>query len=130
VQSINLRINGKETCVISYYNPPNLKQSEEVFDILRKNCAEYIVMGDLNAKTTLWCSDENNVNGDILDNILLDNDCSIANSKDSTHRNFNGKTSSILDYCIISTILYDYVEDCMVFNDGDMTSDHLPISLT
>jgi exonuclease III len=33
--AINLSINGKETCVITYYNPPNLKLSEEVFHILR-----------------------------------------------------------------------------------------------
>ena len=112
-----------------YYNPPNLKLSDEVFHILRKNCAEYIIMGDLNAKTTLWCSDKNNDNGDILDNIMLDNDCIIANSKEPIHKNFNGKTTSILDYFIISTKLFDYVEDCMVFSDEDMTSDNFTIFL-
>jgi hypothetical protein len=74
-------------------------------------------MNDLNAKTTLCCSDKNNDNGDIPDNIM------------PTHKNFNGKTSSILDYFIISTKLFDYVEDCTVFSDEDMTSDHFPISL-
>jgi hypothetical protein len=127
--AINLSINGKETCIMTYYNPPNLKLSEEVFHILRKNCAEYVIMGDFNAKTTLWCSDKNNDSGDILDNIILDNDCIIANSKEPTHKNFNGKTTSILDYIIISTKLFDYVEDCTVFSDEDMTSDHFPISL-
>jgi hypothetical protein len=34
-----------------------------------------------------------------------------------------------LDYFIISTKLFDYVEDCTVFSDEDMTSDHFPISL-
>ena len=41
----------------------------------------------------------------------------------------NGKTSSILDYCIISTKLFDTVEDCTVLNEDDMTSDHLPVLL-
>ena len=127
--AINLSINGKETCIITYYNPPNLKLSEEVFHILRKKCAEYVIMGDLNAKATLWCSDKNNDSGDILDNIILDNDCIIANSKEPTHKNFNGKTTSILDYIIISTKLFDYVEDCTVLSNEDMTSDHFPISL-
>ena len=86
-------------------------------------------MGDLNAKTTLWCSDKNNDNGDILDNIMLDNDCIIANSKEPIHKNFNGKTTSILDYFIISTKLFDYVEDFTVFSDEDMTSDNFTIFL-
>ena len=127
--AINLSINRKETCVRTYYNPPNLKLSDEVFHILRKNCAEYIIKGDLNAKTTLWCSDNNNDNGDILDNIMLDNDCIKANGKEPTHKNFNRKTTSILDYFIISTKLFDYVEDCMVFSDEDMTSDNFTIFL-
>ena len=86
-------------------------------------------MGDLNAKSTLWAAKTNNDNGDILDNIILENDCIIVNNKDPTHLNFNGKTSSILDYCIISTTIHDIFENFAVLNDEDMTSDHLPFLL-
>jgi hypothetical protein len=127
--AINTINNGKETCIIAYYNPPNLKIDEKIFDILKNESTEYIIMGDLNAKSTLWGADKNNENGDILDNIMIENDCIIVNNKDYTHENFNGKTASILDYCIISTKLYDIFEDFIVLKDEDMTSDHLPFQL-
>ena len=33
--AINTINNGKETCIIAYYNPPNLKIDEKIFDILK-----------------------------------------------------------------------------------------------
>jgi hypothetical protein len=125
ILAINSTINGKETCIISYYNPPTCKINEKVFEILKKEKrTQYIIIGDLNAKSTLWYADKNNDNGDILDNIILENDFIIINNKDYTHVNFNGKTNSILDFCIISTKLHDTVEDCTVLYEEDMTSDH------
>ena len=64
-------------------------------------------MGDLNAKTTHWKAETNNINGDILNDIFINHDCLIVNNHDCTHLNFNGKTSSVLDFCIISNQLYD-----------------------
>jgi exonuclease III len=75
IVAINTRINEKEVCVVSYYNPPNSKLNEKVLEILKKEEVEYIIMGDLNAKSTLWGADKNNENGDILDNLILENDC-------------------------------------------------------
>ena len=83
-------------------------------------------MGDLNAKSTLWGADKNNENGDILDNLILENDYIIVNNKEPTHVHFNGKTSSILDYCIITTKLYDIFKEYLLLKEEDMTSDHFP----
>ena len=127
VCAINTTLNGKETCIISYYNPPNQKINGKIFEILKKEGLEFILMGDMNAKTTLLGADKNNENGDILDNLVLENDCIITNNKEHTHINFNGKTRSILDYCVISTKLYDQFQDFVVLNEEDMTSDHFPI---
>ena len=129
IVAINTRINEKEVCVVSYYNPPNSKLNEKVLEILKKEEVEYIIMGDLNAKSTLWGADKNNENGDILDNLILENDCLIVNNKDHTHESFNGKSKSILDYCIISIKLHDIFEDFSVLKEEDMTSDHLPFIL-
>jgi hypothetical protein len=128
--SVNIFLNGKEICIISYYNPPKDEVSEKVFDILKDERIEYILMGDLNAKSTLWTADENNLNGDILNNIIINHDCIIVNNKEPTHINFNGKTKSILDYCIVSNKLSDKFEDFKVCVDEDMTSDHLPYILS
>ena len=124
--AININFNGTETCLVSYYNPPSLKIEGKVFEILKNNCKQYIIMGDLNAKSTLWGADKNNDNGDILENLMMDSDCIIVNNKQPTHINFNGKTSSVLDYCIITVNLFDAFQEYVVLNEEDMTSDHLP----
>ncbi len=86
-------------------------------------------MGDLNAKSKLWGADKNNENGDLLENLIMENDCIIVNNKSSTHIIFNGKTSSILVYCIISTNLFGIFQEFMVLEEEDMTSDHLPYTV-
>ena len=130
VSAIKVKINNKEINIVSYYNPPNQKINDKIFEILIKDKDEFILMGDLNAKLTLYGADKNNDNGNILENLILENDCMIANNNEPTHVCFNGKTSSVLDYCIISTTLYDTLQDYSVLKDDDMTSDHLPYSIT
>jgi hypothetical protein len=87
-------------------------------------------MRDLNAKSTLWGAEKNNDNGDILKHLILENDCIIVNNKGPTHVNFNGKTSSILDYCIISSNVFDLFQEYIFMDEEDMTSDHLPYRVT
>ena len=117
---------GKDICIVSYYNPPSEQIQSKIFDILRTNKLDFIIMGDLNARSTLWGAEENNYNGDILDNIILDHDCLIVNNKEPTHVNFSSGNTSILDYCIVSTRLYDKFDKFEVLHNDDMTSDHLP----
>ncbi len=52
--TVNITINKNEVCVLSEYNPPQKEISEKVFEILKETKTKYILMGDLNAKTTLW----------------------------------------------------------------------------
>ena len=96
--AINVNLNGKEIIVLTYYNPPNMEINEKVFDILSQQKSDYVFMGDLNAKQTNWCATENNTNGNILESILIENDCIVINNKQYTHHNFGGYTSSILDF--------------------------------
>jgi hypothetical protein len=68
-------------CLVSYYNPPNLKLNDKILEILKKEEVENIIMRELNAKSKIWGVDTNNENGDILDNMILENDCLIVNNK-------------------------------------------------
>ncbi len=86
-------------------------------------------MGELNAKSTLWCSETKNRNGNILNNLLVNRDCIVINNKEFTHTNFKGITNSILDYCIISSELNDIFDSYDVLKDDDMTSYHVPLRL-
>ena len=127
--AINVEVNNLEVIVLSYYNPPHCSLSKEVFDILKETKKNYIVLGDLNAKSTCWEAITNNVNGEILNDIILENDCLVVNNKEFTHFGFNQNTRSILDYGIISSKLYDFFDSFTVLSDEDMTSDHVPILL-
>ena len=127
--AVNIMINKNEVCVLSYYNPPLKELSEKVFEILKETKTKFILMGDLNAKTTLWEAEINNSNGDTLDEIILNNDCLIMNNKESTHYCFNGKTESILDYCIVSSNIHKLFDSVEVLKNDDMTSDHVPIKI-
>ena len=102
------------------------KFSQKYLIFLNNKKLEFIIMGDFNAKTTSCGADSNNTNGDILDNIIIDHNCLIVNNKQPTHVNFNDKTSSIIDYCIISTKLHDKFNEFEVLVGEEMTSDHLP----
>ena len=66
-----------------------------MFEILNTSKDQFIVVGDLNAKSTQWGADINNQNGEILNDIVLDNDCLVVNNKKPTHYSFNGNTESI-----------------------------------
>ena len=124
--AINVNLNGKDICIVSYYNPPNLSLNENIFNTLKQKCQHFIILGDLNAKSKLWGAEKNNSNGDILDNLILEYDCIIINNKEPTHVSYNGRSSNILDYCIISTNLFNIFNEFIVLNEDDMTSDHLP----
>ena len=128
--AITLQINNMEVNLVSYYNPPNLQIYKTLFEILNRSKNQFIVMGDLNAKSTQWNASANNQNGEILNEILLENDCIVVNNNEFTHFGFNGNSKSILDYCIISSKLHKAFDSFCVLTNEDMTSDHVPISAT
>ena len=66
---------------------------------------KYIVLGDLNARSTLWLSESNNTSADVLNEMTLNHDCIMLNTKEATHYSFSRESASILDYCIISSAL-------------------------
>jgi hypothetical protein len=47
------------------------------------------VLGDLNARSTQCGGDSKNINGEILNDIVMDNDCLIINNKEFTYFGFN-----------------------------------------
>jgi hypothetical protein len=106
-----------------------MKINEKVFDILSQQRSDYIVMGDLNAKSTNWFATENNTNDNILESILIYNDCIVINNKQYTRHNFGGSTSSILDFVIISYRIYEVFSNFEVLEEDDMTSDDLPFRI-
>ena len=72
-------INKINHTFFSYYNAPNVKINIELFEHIQKNFKNYLIMGDLNAKTQLLDCHKTNKNGEILESILFNNNCQILN---------------------------------------------------
>ncbi|RNA12278.1 RNA-directed DNA polymerase from mobile element jockey-like [Brachionus plicatilis] len=100
---------NNELFVFSLYNLPNVLLNFEFF----KTCRNYILGGDLNARTKqIGCVGENE-NGIMLERIINELDFS--------------NYFEILDLFLVSSSLIDKITDFSVLNSQDMTSDHFPI---
>jgi exonuclease III len=108
-QEIKIRAGHSETIIVTYYNPPNSKLSKELFHTLNSTKFNYIVCGDLNAKSSVICCYHDDVskfnNGKILEEILAECSCQVINNKDATfHRMYSGRNDyfDILDLIMCS----------------------------
>ncbi|RNA29173.1 hypothetical protein BpHYR1_044038 [Brachionus plicatilis] len=64
--------NNSEFFIFSLYNPPNVLLNFEFFKTVDKKCRNYILGGDLNARTKqIGCVGENE-NGKMLERIIND----------------------------------------------------------
>ena len=73
-------INSINHSFFTYYNPPSNKLSSDIFEFIEKNFQNYLLMGDLNAKSSRFGCVKNSSNGNILENILLSTRGSVLNS--------------------------------------------------
>ncbi len=127
--SIKIQINKNDLIIVSYYNPPEVQLSENVFNILSRQKNDFLIIGDLNAKSTVFGCTNSNSNGSVINKIICEHDCIILNNNEHTYFNFNGSSSDILDLAISSSTLYDAILNFEVLIDDEMTSDHTPIVL-
>lgn len=126
------RNNSKESLEIySYYNPPNVNLNLEALNKILKDKTNTIIMGDLNAKNTIFGSDKTNKNGEILEDFITNSSAQILNSDfQPTYHNFKGNQAdyhSCLDYVIGSTYIATIVSKCKTFNSCFLNSDHSPM---
>ena len=129
--AIKIMVNKKELVVISYYNPPNCKLSEEIFNKLSQAKIPFIMMGDLNSKLKSIGCIQDNSNGSALAKIISNNDCIILENNDHTYFKFRKDKifSDKLDLAICSSALFSKLKNLVVLKYDDMTSDHVPIQI-
>lgn len=124
---INLKIENTDLSILTYYNPPNKSLSKEIFNKLgNKN---FILLGDLNAKSPVLGCVSTNENGLILEDILIDNNIICLNNKKPTYTNFSSLESDILDIALASSSTFKYFKSFQVLDNYDMGSDHYPIKI-
>ncbi|RNA20554.1 RNA-directed DNA polymerase from mobile element jockey-like [Brachionus plicatilis] len=113
--------------VFSLYNPPNALLNFDLFEKINRKCTNYILGGDLNARTKhLGCLAENQ-NGIILEKIINELDFSVINDKTPTFNIFNREYFEILDLFLVSSSVTNKINEFRVLSNQDMISDHFPI---
>lgn len=82
----SFKCNNTSLNIFAYYNSPNQEINRDIFNYIELNCTNYLIMGDLNAKSSKHLSNNQNKNGDILEDILTSNNCQII--KDNNEPTF------------------------------------------
>ena len=116
----------KEITICSVYIPPSFSlTSEHLNSLIQELPTPYLLLGDFNGHNILWGSKENNSRGELIENIITNNDICLMNDKSYTYMHYpTGSFSSIdLSLCHPSIFL-DF--NWSVCNDQHH-SDHFPI---
>lgn len=133
---IKNKYNKKPLILATYYNPPyNQKRpillNEEIFRLLSNKktpCGKnipFVIAGDLNANTTTIGCLYQNENGNILENVMSDNNLVLINDHSPTRCNNN-----ILDLIICSPELAHNFSCFKADEFSGLHSDHYPVLAT
>jgi exonuclease III len=126
--AINIKMNNESITLISYYNPPSEKISDKLIEIMKSHKLNYLLCGDLNAKSKSLGCRVNNSNGTIFESIMCNNDFIVLNDETPTYYSFNSSVEDdILDFAICSPSIIDRIFSFEVLSNDEMTSDHCPI---
>jgi len=87
IESVGIKVilNKTEIVIYNIYNPPQNTIDFDSYKIFFES-KNAIITGDLNAKNTLWKSPKCNKSGEILEQLLLDNDFIVLNTGQPTYQ--------------------------------------------
>ena len=131
IETVSVRIGSSNVLIASYYNPPDKILQELLFLELEKKHKNYIICGDLNAKSELINCRSHNSNGNILVQILSNSNAILLNSNDEpTYFSYSGSNCELLDRFVGSSSLANLVTNYEVVTNSPLLSDHLPIKIS
>ena len=120
-----------ELNIFSYYNPPQTTLCKEIFDDIEKMYENYIICGDLNSKSFVFNCKSENSNGNILEDIIINNNCQNINDGIFSPKfhtvTVNTNYHELLDFFVGSPIFGGNLEDYSVENNDLLESDHWAI---
>ncbi|GBL99150.1 hypothetical protein AVEN_64140-1 [Araneus ventricosus] len=103
IQSISINCNGEPISVFNVYLPPNGRGLNDGLSLASDK--QTIILGELNAKNTLWGCTGNNQNDTELLEFADDRAFMFLNDKSHTHSSYSYATSEALDVSIVSSDL-------------------------
>ena len=123
--AVCVTIRGKPYIVSSIYIPPSTNPSKiEYENIIRQFDKPYLLCGDFNAHSPLWGSLVSNDQGDVIEELLEDNDLIPLNTTDMTWHKPRFRPS-LLDLSIVHSSIY--LDFRISVLDDKHKSDHSPI---
>lgn len=133
IAGIQIVINNQKTAIFSLYNPPTETLKVDLFRFIENKYKNYLIVGDLNAKLGLL-GNNSNINGKILDEILLDiNGCILNNLDEATHVRISHVqdkfevSADILDYMIGSPVFASTLKYCTTNSNSVLHGHHYPL---
>ena len=117
----------EEYLIIVAYIPPNkVEQMTLLSKLVKKASKSYqnvIVTGDLNAKSTTWGNIEVNRVGEVLEEVIEEENLIIMNDMLPTYRN----SSSVIDLFIVKAHLNRKIKYCQTLTHENVRSDHISV---
>ena len=129
IQALAVRVGlNKLVTVCNIYISPRINHEEEEFiDLIEQLPPTYIVLGDFNAKSTLWGDTATDAKGRVIESLLQDETISLMNTGEHTHIHTQTGTTHAIDLSLCSSeLLLEYEWSTL----GDFYgSDHVVISI-
>ena len=116
----------KEITLCSIYIPPSFAlRPNHLNSLLQQLPSPFMLLGDFNGHNVLWGSKDNDPRGDLIEDVITQNDICLMNDKSNTFLDSGKGTLSALDLSLCHPSLYlDF--DWSVCEDQH-GSDHFPI---
>ncbi|RNA11529.1 AP-like endonuclease reverse transcriptase, partial [Brachionus plicatilis] len=116
--------NNKKLAIFSIFCSPCTRINPEIFDHIKNKHINSVIIGDLNAKNSMWHCKSTDPKGEVLENILSELNMHVLNSSKRTYN--RGK--SVLNLYICSNSIRKYFESHQVLDFK--ISDHQPTMTT
>ena len=117
----------KQYTICSLYLPHSDVSKAQIQDLINQLPTPFLILGDFNARNTLWGDTAVNRRGQAIEEVLLENDVILLNSNQPTHFHIQTNTYSNIDLSMASA---DSVTDFSYNVLEDLHgSDHYPIKI-
>jgi hypothetical protein len=103
---IKVFVKNFEFVFLSYYNPPQCRLDTNKLIEIQRKYKHVILCGDLNTKSNNLGCKNNNSNGELLDDLIINSNYMTVNNKDATFYRINDNSRDILDWCLISNNMH------------------------